>query len=371
MTDAAAALAALRDRIDTAGSLSIADYMAFCLSDPVHGYYRVQDPLGRSGDFTTAPEISQIFGEMAGLALVQAWRDQGAPGEVVLVELGPGRGRLMADALRAARAAPAFLEAARLWLVETSAPLRAAQARNLAASGVSPRWVDRFEQTPEGPLFLIANEFFDALPIRQHRRASDGWRERRVALVDGALAYVDGAAAAAAPAPEAADAPIGAWIEICAQGRDIAAAVGARLAAHGGAAVIVDYGYDASLRSQAGWKETFQAVRAHAYADPLAAPGAADLTAHVDFSALAAAAQAAGAAAAGPLPQGKWLRRLGAETRAAALARARPDQAEAIAAGIGRLTDPREMGVVFKALALTPLNAPAAAGFEGAEGTAR
>lgn len=365
MSDASPLRAALLERIRRGGPIGVDEYMRVCLADPEHGYYRRGDPLGAAGDFTTGPEISQIFGELIGLALVQAWFDQGRPTEFALVELGPGRGRLMADALRAASLAPPFLQAARLFLVETSQPLRQAQAEALAGGSLAPEWANQLQDVPDLPLFLVANEFFDALPIRQWRRDPEGWRERLVDAGDGGdLHFTMGEAETPEPGfGDLADAPEGAWFERGAEGEAVAGEVGRRLAASGGAAILIDYAYTAAQRAEAGWLETFQAMRGHAYADPLAAPGEADLTAHVDFSALAAAAEAAGATALGPVGQGRFLARLGAEQRAAALAKANPAKAESLAADLGRLTDPREMGALFKALGLTAKGAPPIAGF--------
>lgn len=353
----------LSARIAAEGPIGLDMFMEVCLADPEHGYYRRRDPLGAKGDFITSPEISQIFGELIGLALAQAWLDQGRPAPFLLIELGPGRGRLMADALRATRVAPGFREAATVALVETSPALRAVQAETLQALEAAPIWLDRLEQAPERPIFLIANEFFDALPIRQWRREAEGWRERRVGLdAAGALAFDFAAAAPIEDGPAALDeAPIGAWYERSAAAEAVAREIGRRLAG-GGAAILVDYAYTAAQRAAAGWRETFQAVKAHAYADALDAPGEADLTAHVDFSALAAAAEAAGATALGPVSQGRFLMSLGAEQRMAALAKANPDKAEALSAGFGRLTDAREMGALFKAMGLTGAGAPPIAG---------
>ncbi|MEM7522995.1 MAG: SAM-dependent methyltransferase, partial [Pseudomonadota bacterium] len=277
----------LRLRIEQSGPMPLSEYMAICLGHPEHGYYRRQDPLGKAGDFTTAPEISQMFGELLGLSLAQAWVDQGSPAPFRLVELGPGRGALMADALRAAAAAPGFRDAADVWLVETSPALRAEQAARVPGP---PRWADRLSDVPAGPTFLIANEFFDALPIQQFIRKDGAWFERMVGLADDRLAY----GLRRAPLP-LGDAPDGAVRELRPLLSNIGAEIGARIAARGGAAIIVDYGY-AAPDPLGG--DTFQAVRGHAYADPLVAPGAADLTAHVDFAALAAAVRFGGAEAA-------------------------------------------------------------------------
>jgi SAM-dependent MidA family methyltransferase len=284
--------AILRRRIAQAGPMPLSEYMALCLSHPEHGYYMGRDPLGAAGDFTTAPEISQMFGELIGLWLAQVWRDMGAPGRVVLAELGPGRGTLMADALRAAGRVPGFLAAAEPWLVETSPALRARQAEALEGRGA--QWAESPEALPSGPLLLVANEFFDALPIRQVVRSGGAWRERVVGLEGDRLVLGLGPAV-----PWQAEGAEGAVREVCAAGEAAARAIGARLAASGGAALIVDYGY---LQAPPEGGDTFQALRGHAYADPLAAPGEADLTAHVDFAALARAGREAGARRARPRP---------------------------------------------------------------------
>ena len=337
-------------QIAQTGPMPLREYMSLCLSHPAHGYYTTRDPLGASGDFTTAPEISQMFGELLGLSLAQAWLDQGAPSPFVLAELGPGRGALMADALRAARAAPGFVEAAEIWLIETSPTLRAEQARRVPGAN----WADRLSDAPSLPLFLVANEFFDALPIVQFVREGGAWREKVVALEGDRLVY------GLRPAQQRLDpAPEGAIREICPLLSNIGVEIAARISLRGGAAIVVDYGYAAPTEMGA---DTFQAMAAHAYVDPLDAPGEADLTAHVDFSQLARAARLGGAASAGPIGQGALLARLGIGARADALA-ARGD-AEAVAAALTRLTDPAEMGTLFKALAMHPADAPPPPGFE-------
>jgi len=349
----------IAERIAATGPITLADYMAECLLHPEHGYYATRDPLGRAGDFTTAPEITQMFGELVGLALAQAWMDGGAPAPVTLVELGPGRGTLMADLLRATRAAPGFRDAAKVVLVEASAPLRAAQAEALADA--APAWAETADALPEdAPLLLVANEFLDALPIRQFVRDPGGWRERMVAAEGARLTT-----GLAPPAPIAlldhrlADTEPGEIVEVRPALAGVVGAVAGRVAAQGGCALFVDYG---------GWRsrgDTLQAVSGHAAADPLEAPGAADLTAHVDFEAVAAAARATGAEAWGPEAQGVWLGRLGLARRAEALARgiAEAGARENHLAAFRRLTDPAEMGTVFKVMALTPPDAPAPPGF--------
>jgi len=347
----------LADRIAAGGPMSLADYMSSCLLHPRHGYYATRDPLGAAGDFTTAPEISQMFGELLGLALAQAWHDQGAPARFVLAEPGPGRGTLMADILRATRQVPGFHAAAEVHLVEASPALRAVQAAQLAA--YAPRWHDGVETLPDAPLFLIANEFLDALPIRQFVRAEAGWAERQVGLHDGHLAF-----GLAPPLPLArlahrlAGTRAGDVVETCAPAEAVVAEVARRIAKFGGAAIFIDYGGWLSLG------DTFQAVRAHAPCDTLTTPGEADLTAHVAFAPLSEAAQAAGAAVSALVPQGVLLERLGITARAQRLARAMRGAAlESHIAAHRRLTHPQEMGNLFKALAIHPEAAPPPPGF--------
>ena len=339
-------------RIAATGPITIAEYMADCLMHPVHGYYATRDPFGAKGDFTTAPEISQMFGELLGLCLAQSWLDQGAPGQFTLAELGPGRGTLMADVLRATAQVPGFHAAARLVLVETSPALRAVQARGL---GPLASFADSVDALPDAPLFLLANEFFDALPIRQYQCCGDGWRERLVGSGGGSLAF---GLAAPCPAPDprfAAD-PTGTVIEICPAAAPIMAAIAHRLARFGGAVVIVDYG---------GWRskgDTLQALRAHASVDPLAYPGESDLTAHVDFEALATATTLPHS---GLVEQGRLLKRLGIDQRAQRLALGLAGAAlESHLAAHHRLTDPKEMGSLFKAIAFHAPGTPAPFGFD-------
>ena len=341
----------LSARIRADGPLTLAQYMADALTHPTMGYYVTRDPLGT--DFTTAPEISQIFGELIGLALAQAWLDGGSPAPITLAELGPGRGTLMADALRATARVPGFHDAVRLHLVEASPVLRAAQAERLAAH--APTWHDAVDDLPDGPILLIANEFLDALPIRQWRRAGRGWSETLVTLRDGALARAAGPPAPVAALAHRLDEPEGTVVELCPALCATVGAVAARVA-RGGAAIWVDYGH---WRSRG---DTLQALRGGAAVDPLDAPGTADLTAHVDFEAVARAATPC--AATGMTPQGVLLERLGATARARALARARPERAEAVAAAHRRLLHPAEMGDLFKAVALHPADAPPPPGFD-------
>lgn len=342
----------LAERIRETGPITVADYMAECLLHPVHGYYTTRDPFGSAGDFTTAPEISQMFGELLGLALAQAWLDRGSPAPFTLAELGPGRGTLMADILRATRGVPGFHAGAQIVLVEASPTLRNVQAETL--SGHAPLWLDRMEDLPEAPLFLVANEFLDALPIRQFQRGSDGWRERLVGLREDRLVF--GLSAPLVQVPETAafrDASAESLVEDCLPARQAMTAVASRIARHGGVAYWIDYG---------GWRsrgDTLQALRNHAFDDPLEHPGEADLTAHVDFEPLAALAQAFAYDT-----QGAVLTRLGIDARAERLASNLTGTAlESHLAAHRRLTHPEEMGSLFKVLAITSANAPPPPGF--------
>ncbi|SLN26893.1 class I SAM-dependent methyltransferase [Roseisalinus antarcticus] len=341
-------------QIALTGPLTLADYMALCLSHPEHGIYASADPLGAGGHFTTAPEITQMFGELVGLALGQAWLDQGAPDRIVLAELGPGRGTLMQDALRALARVPGFADAAALHLVETSPALRREQARRLPGA----QWHDHLAGLPEAPLFLVANEFFDALPIRQFQRDGDAWRERVVGASGERLTLGLTAAAALAELEHRLnDTEDGQIVETCPALPAIATEIGRRVAAHGGAALVVDYG---DWRSRG---DTFQALRHHAPADPFAEPGTADLTAHVDFEALARAA--APAAHTALTPQGVFLERLGIAQRTGQLAeRLAGDALESHLAAHRRLTLPSEMGHLFKVIGLFPDGAAPPPGLE-------
>ena len=348
----------VRERIAQAGPIPIAEYMAIALGDPSHGYYRRRDPLGAGGDFVTAPEISQVFGELIGLWCAVTWRAMGAPDPVRLVELGPGRGTLMADALRAACAAPELLAAADLHLVETSPALKQRQHDALAAA--RPTWHESFTEVLDGPCLVIANEFFDALPVEQFVRTAEGWRRRCVGIDDaeGTLCFVLADCGRAIPAPFP-DAPLGVPCEMRLEAEALAGEIARRIARHGGAALIIDYGHAARAPG-----DTLQAVRRHRFDDVLAQPGLADLTAHVDFEAVAHAAHAAGADVHGPVAQGIFLNRLGLGVRMRRLCDAAPDRAQDIRAGCRRLSDPAKMGELFKALAITPPSSPPPAGFE-------
>ncbi len=310
-------------------------------------YYGSRDPFGRGGDFITAPEITQAFGELLGLWAAAVWQAMGTPPRVILAELGPGRGTLIDDALRAiARAAPGFREAVSVHLVEASPTLRAAQAARLG--GAIAAWHDGAAALPEGPLILLANEFLDALPIRRFRYGAAGWEEAAVIRAGEGLSL---AWLAATPPADIVAAGGG---ELCDDARALAATLGARFSRTPGAALFLDYG-----PADATPQDSLQAVRGHGRADPLAAPGEVDLTAHVDFRAFAAAARAAGAEVQGPVPQGEFLRCLGLPERTAVLCRAaRPAQAASLQAGARRLMDADAMGLLFKAICLCDPSLP-------------
>lgn len=345
------------------GPMTIAAYMAMALHDPEAGYYAGRNPLGAAGDFVTAPEISQIFGELIGLWCADLWQLLGSPDPVILAELGPGQGTLMADFLRATRRVAGFREALRLHLVEASPLLRETQRQ--ALKGIKPVWISNFDEVPDGPLLLVANEFLDALPIRQLVRGRAYWAERMVAAnPSGGLTFTDGPESRGLSLlvpPALRGAEPGEIAEICPAATTLAAALAERLARQLGAALFIDYGY-----AEASPGNTLTAISAHRGADVLDRPGEADLSAHVDFGAFAAAARAAGAAVHGPVTQRTFLTRLGAEARLAALLRrADPAQRTALETGLRRLLDPQEMGTLFNVLAVTSPGLPAPAGFGG------
>ncbi len=330
-------------RIALEGPMRLDDYMQSCLLHPDWGYYTTRAPFGPEGDFITAPEISQMFGELVGLSLAQNWLDQGAPSPFTLAELGPGRGTLVADALRACARVPGFLTAAQVTLVEASPALRDVQRETLQGHEVT--WLESIADLPDTPLYLIANEFFDALPIRQFIRQGAGWAERRVGTAEGALVF---GLAPVAPQPALAhrleDTKDGDLVELCAPASEIMQEIGRRIAVHGGAALIVDYGDWRALG------DTLQALENHAPVDPLANPGRADLTAHVDFEALALACPCSYSRV---VPQGVFLERLGVTARAQKLAEPLTgDTLNNHIAAHRRLTHPAEMGNLFKVMGL-------------------
>lgn len=332
----------LRARIEAEGPLSVSAFIQACLHDSQHGYYASRPALGEHGDFITAPLVSQMFGELIGLWAVEMWDRLGRPAPFHLVEAGPGDGSLFADMLRAARLSPDFLEAARPWLVETSAPLRAIQQERLAGKGVE--WAALLAEVPSGaPLILVANELLDCLGADQFVRTPQGWAERRVGLDrDGALTFRLTPATFDGPS-----APLNAVLEVSPAQAAFGAALGERLVQDGGAALLIDYG-----RDRPGLGDTLQALKGHAKADVLASAGEADLTVHADFPAVAQAGRAAGARASPIVSQGQFLRRLGIEARAGALSDRWPDKAEVVGRQLERLIGPGQMGELFKVLCL-------------------
>jgi len=331
------------------GPMRLDRYMHLALSHPKHGYYMQHDPLGTQGDFTTAPEISQMFGELIGLSLAQNWLDQGSPSPIALVELGPGRGTLMADILRATKTVPGFHAALEVHLVETSPHLQSLQAVSLA--GFAPTWHADITSLPKRPIWLVANEFFDALPIRQFLRKDQGWCERQIGAHDGQLHW-----GLSAPLPLAQlahrleDTRDGDLVETCAPAQAIFTDLSQHVAHQGGAMLVIDYGDWRSLG------DTLQALKSHKAHPPLDAPGTADLTAHVDFEALTSQAQ-------GTLsrltPQNLFLSRLGISQRAERLAQALSGPAlSQHEAAFHRLTAPEEMGTLFKIIGCVCDGAP-------------
>jgi NADH dehydrogenase [ubiquinone] 1 alpha subcomplex assembly factor 7 len=356
----------IRETIAENGPISLEAYMTLALLHPVHGYYAAKMPFGESGDFITAPEISQMFGELIGLWCVAVWRAMSEPRPVVFAELGPGRGTLMADALRAARIAPDFLSAIDLNLVEMSEELTACQREALKGPKVAASWHKTAEELPNGPAIIVANEFFDCLPVRHFVRGPYGWHERLVGLdTEGRLCF------GLAPDAEqglAAQGEPGHVFEAGLAAARLMTRLAARIAGQGGALLVIDYGYDTPGRGA-----TLQSVKRHRFADPLRDPGEADLTAHVNFRGLARAALAAGARAHGPVPQGEWLARLGIRERAAKLRqhadgrqRAAIDSALLRLAGNGAVDSGANMARLFKTLAVTAPGLSVPPGFETA-----
>ena len=331
----------LRERIRAEGAITVEAWMAACNAH----YYATRDPLGAAGDFTTAPEISQMFGELVGACLADCWRRAGAPADAVYAELGPGRGTLAADALRVMGKA-GF--AGETHLVETSPALRQAQGERLAGTS----WHEQIDDLPPVPLLLAANEFLDALPIRQWV----GDEERRVALDGAKLVFADDARPSPPPNPPPSR---GREIREDSPAREKAVkALGQHLARHGGVALVIDYGHAHTAPG-----DTLQAVRGHRFADPLADPGEQDLTAHVDFEAIAHAAKTSGALVSGPVAQGEWLERLGIGQRAQSLIASHPDKRHDVEQAVDRLCGRDQMGELFKVMAIRSANWPEPAGF--------
>ena len=346
-------LAEIRKLIKSTGPMPVWRYMELCLMHPQHGYYVSRDPLGREGDFITAPEVSQMFGELLGLWAASVWRAIGEPPLLRLIELGPGRGTMMADALRALRVLPPLYQSLTIHMVEINPVLREKQRATL--SGVrNVTWHDSIDDVLDGPTVIFANEYFDVLPIHQMLKCETGWHERTVEL-DNDEKLVFGHAAEPTARfevlvpPLVRAAPLGAVFEWRPDTQIMK--VARRVREQDGAALIIDYGH---TRSDAG--DTFQAIAGHSFTDPLKFPGQADVTAHVDFQALARAAEDLGARVHGPVTQGDFLKRLGIETRAATLmANAAPEVADDIESALKRLTDSGRtgMGSMFKVLGVS------------------
>jgi NADH dehydrogenase [ubiquinone] 1 alpha subcomplex assembly factor 7 len=353
----------IKTLIKSAGPMPVWRYMELCLTHPTHGYYVARDPLGREGDFTTAPEVSQMFGELLGLWAASVWKAIGSPPSLRLIELGPGRGTMMADALRAMRVLPPLHQALDVHLVEINPVLREKQ-KSMLAGARSVTWHERLDDVPEGPSVIFANEYFDVLPIHQAVRRETGWHER-VVENDGYGGLVFGTAPEPMPRfevllpPLVRSAPLGAVFEW--RPNTEIMKVATRVRDQDGAALIVDYGH---VRSDAG--DTFQAIARHSFADPLKNPGQADVTAHVDFDALARAAEDMGARVHGPAQQGEFLQRLGIETRALTLmSKASHEVSEDIADALKRLIGGGSggMGSLFKVLAVCEPRLASLAGF--------
>lgn len=342
--------ARILQRIEAEGALPLPDYMALCLTDAEAGYYTQHDPLGAAGDFTTAPEICQIFGELIGLWLVECWRMQGCPAPLHLIEYGPGRGTLMADALRAAHLASDFIQAIQIHLVEASPVLREKQAKALKDYNIT--WQTTADDLPKAPCLILANEFFDALPIAQYVYDATGWQERVICATQESLRF--DLRPARLPAELGASLPaypaVGDCLEYAPLALEIAGKMGAHLARYGGAALICDYGYTCRQ-----YGDSFQAVAGHKPVSPLANPGQADLTAHVDFQRLAAAFEQGGALPLPLMTQGDFLRGLGLELRLQQLLTGCADASaqQNLASGARRLVDPAAMGALFKMLRIT------------------
>lgn len=352
----------IKDEIRTQGPITIARYMDLALGHPKHGYYIKRDPFGENGDFVTAPEICQVFGELVGLWSAELWHQMGA-GPIQIVELGPGRGTLMADFLRSTKHIDEYHAHMSVHMVETSPHLQDAQYHALRELHDRLEWYDRIEDVPEGPTIFIANEFFDALPIRQHMQTEDGLKERLIGLdEEGDLQFIMEAGGLSLAKGEETIAK-GTVIESCPAAKHIMGEIAQRVKQHGGGALIIDYGYLGESH-----QDTLQALKNHAFHNVLNEPGEADITAHVDFATLLEVAEGQGVAIHGTVEQGALLSRLGAELRVNMLLQhAAPDQQEHLVSGLRRLIDPNQMGELFKAIAITQQPSILPAGFEKEE----
>ena len=362
----------LKDRIirqiETEGPISVAEYMTLCLLDPVDGYYPTRDPLGSDGDFITAPEISQMFGEVLGLWAIQSWKDLGSPDKVNLVELGPGRGIMMSDLLRAAKLDPDFLKAVQVYLIEASAALEAVQGQTLASAPTAVHWIADLAQLPDGPSIIIGNEFLDCLPIRQfiqkdHFAGKAGWQERMVMIDDARLSF--GIAPAAISDSLQSSLPAGQvdarnddLLEICLSAQLVLDQLKARFETQPGRALFIDYG---PMETEFG--DTLQALKRHEKVGVFSDPGNTDLTARVDFSALKEFADQIGLSSTATVTQAEFLSRLGIEIRAVALSRSGPEAKVKISRQLERLMGPDQMGSLFKAICFQSDGLPAPLGF--------
>lgn len=345
----------LEARIKKEGPISISEFMAACLLDEEFGYYRRGEPIGKHGAFTTAPEISQMFGELVGIFLAKAWIDQGQPSPCTIAELGPGKGTMMSDLLRSAAKVDCFIESAKIVLVESSPALRKHQKKKLAAS--NPVWIDHVEDMPNQPIFLVANEFFDSLPICQFRRHESGWNEIVVQVGGEGLEFAESSTDSAPfKADEFSDVAVGGIVETRPQAISTITALANTISKHGGVALLIDYG---SSHSQG---DTLQAVKNHEFASILNEPGEADVSAHVDFGAIKTAAKTV--ACTELLPQGIWLQRMGITHRFHSLnASMDKKQMHQHLSAYRRLVHSEEMGTLFKCMALYPFEGTTPPGF--------
>lgn len=353
----------LKSQINETGPLTVAEYMTLCLLDPVDGYYPTRDPLGSEGDFITAPEISQMFGECLGFWVIQSWKDMGRPDRFNLVELGPGRGVMMADMLKSVSLRPECRRAANVILIEASAALQAVQAKTLGLSGVSVSWADRIEEVDDAPTLVVGNEFLDCLPIRQFVWSSDSWSERRIGIDEGGLRFeIDGNSIPDSlfqsfpntqPTPQESD-----LLEICPAVAQVVDHLKDRFSKSTGRALFIDYG-----PAETEFGDTLQALKRHQKVDVFDAPGDTDLTARVDFEGCLALAGRAGLDTHGPIAQRTLLSTLGIEVRATALLRSNENARPKLLRQLHRLLDEDEMGSLFKAICLSSPNLPTPLGF--------